>query len=85
MSKLKTAWRKLWRLTVGPVVVVIGLILIPLPGPGWLIVFVGLAIMAPEFEPAERLLNWARARFDQAADKAKARIEARKQKNDRSG
>jgi uncharacterized protein (TIGR02611 family) len=40
--------------------VVIGFILIPLPGPGWLIVFAGLAILATEFVWAERLLDFAR-------------------------
>ena len=47
---------------VGAVVLVIGLIAVPAPGPGWLIVFVGLAIWASEFEFAQRLLRWGRAR-----------------------
>ena len=47
---------------LGAAVVVIGFILIPLPGPGWLIVFAGLAILATEFVWAERLLNFARAK-----------------------
>jgi uncharacterized protein (TIGR02611 family) len=41
-------------LTVG------GLLLVPLPGPGWLIVFAGLALLATEFEPARRLLDFGR-------------------------
>jgi uncharacterized protein (TIGR02611 family) len=41
-------------LTVG------GLLLVPLPGPGWLIVFAGLALLATEFEPAQRLLEFGR-------------------------
>ena len=45
---------------VGTAVVVGGIILIPLPGPGWLIVFGGLAILATEFEWAGRLLDFAR-------------------------
>lgn len=45
---------------VGLVIVVIGLILVPFPGPGWLIVFLGLAIWASEFEWAQRLLCRAR-------------------------
>jgi uncharacterized protein (TIGR02611 family) len=45
---------------VGLVIVVIGLILVPFPGPGWVIVFVGLAIWASEFEWAQRLLHRAR-------------------------
>src|SRR3954462_9021645 len=40
-----------------------GLLLVPLPGPGWLIVFAGLALLATEFEPARRLLAFARGRL----------------------
>ena len=45
---------------IGTAVVVGGVALIPLPGPGWLIVFGGLAILATEFEWAGRLLDFAR-------------------------
>ena len=45
---------------LGAAVVLVGIALIPLPGPGWLIVFAGLAILATEFVWAERLLNFAR-------------------------
>ena len=34
--------------------------LVPLPGPGWLIVFLGLGILATEFAWAERLLGFGR-------------------------
>ena len=37
-----------------------GLLLVPLPGPGWLIVLAGLALLATEFEPARLLLEFAR-------------------------
>ena len=45
---------------VGTAVVVLGFALIPLPGPGWLIVFAGLALLATEFAWADRLLRYAR-------------------------
>jgi uncharacterized protein (TIGR02611 family) len=45
---------------VGGVIVVLGLALVPLPGPGWLIVFLGLGILATEFSWAERLLDFGR-------------------------
>jgi uncharacterized protein (TIGR02611 family) len=35
--------------------------MVPFPGPGWLVVFLGLAIWASEFEWAQRLLHRARA------------------------
>ncbi len=53
----------LYRIVVGVVgtaVTAIGIVLIPAPGPGWLVVFLGLAILASEFAWAERLLGFAR-------------------------
>lgn len=49
---------------VGAVVLAIGIVTIPYPGPGWLIVFAGLGILASEFAWAHRLLHFARARYD---------------------
>ena len=49
---------------VGGVVVLLGLVAIPYPGPGWLIVFAGLAILATEFEWAQRLLDRLRGKYD---------------------
>ena len=37
-----------------------GLIMVPAPGPGWLVVFFGLLILASEFEFAQRWLDFAR-------------------------
>lgn len=48
----------------GGVVLVVGIIAIPYPGPGWLIVFAGLAILAREFPWAGRVLFYARAKYD---------------------
>jgi uncharacterized protein (TIGR02611 family) len=45
---------------VGALVVVLGLILVPLPGPGWLIVFFGLSIWAVEFMWARNLLQFGK-------------------------
>jgi uncharacterized protein (TIGR02611 family) len=43
-------------------VIALGLLLIPLPGPGWVVVFLGLGILATEFAWAERLLSYARSK-----------------------
>ncbi|MCF6735083.1 TIGR02611 family protein [Blastococcus sp. KM273129] len=45
---------------VGGLVVALGLITIPLPGPGWLTVIAGLFILATEFTWAERLLAFTK-------------------------
>jgi uncharacterized protein (TIGR02611 family) len=55
--------RLIYRLVVGViglVIVAVGLIMVPFPGPGWLVVFIGLAVWASEFEGAQRLLRLAR-------------------------
>ncbi|MEO7070710.1 MAG: TIGR02611 family protein [Nostocoides sp.] len=44
----------------GLAVVVVGILLVPLPGPGWVIVFLGLAIWGSEFQTAQRLLGFVR-------------------------
>ncbi|MEH3155315.1 MAG: TIGR02611 family protein [Gordonia paraffinivorans] len=53
---------------VGTAVLVVGVVLIPYPGPGWLIVFAGLGILATEFTWAHRLLRFARAKYDAFAE-----------------
>lgn len=45
-----------------------GIVAIPYPGPGWLIVFAGLAILASEFEWAKRVLHYARGKYDAWTD-----------------
>ena len=58
---------------VGGVVVVVGLVAVPAPGPGWLIVFVGVAVWASEFEWAQRLLRWGRAQLQSWNDWLRSR------------
>ena len=48
---------------LGGSIMILGLVLVPLPGPGWLIVFLGLGILATEFAWAERLLDYGRAKI----------------------
>lgn len=53
----------LWRagITVaGALVIAIGIVLLPLPGPGWLVIFLGLGLLATEYEWAARLLRRGR-------------------------
>ena len=57
-----------WRIGVGvlgTLVLVLGVIAIPYPGPGWLIVFAGLGILASEFAWAQRVLRFLRRYYDQ--------------------
>lgn len=50
--------------TVGFTLLIIGIIAIPYPGPGWLIVFTALAILSTEFAWAQRLLIFAKGKYD---------------------
>jgi uncharacterized protein (TIGR02611 family) len=45
---------------LGGIVVAVGIALIPLPGPGWAIVILGLAIWAIEFVWAQHLLRYTK-------------------------
>ena len=49
---------------IGTVVILFGVVLIPYPGPGWLVVFAGFAVLATEFEFATRTLAWLRKKYD---------------------
>jgi uncharacterized protein (TIGR02611 family) len=49
---------------VGLLVLAVGVVTIPYPGPGWAIVFVGLGILASEFDWARRLLHVVRERYN---------------------
>ncbi|MCM4084745.1 TIGR02611 family protein [Paractinoplanes hotanensis] len=46
--------------TLGAIVVAVGIVLIPFPGPGWAIVIAGLAIWAIEFAWARHLLEFTK-------------------------
>ncbi|KAA1013480.1 TIGR02611 family protein [Pseudonocardia sp. EV170527-09] len=49
---------------LGTAIVIIGIIALPAPGPGWAIIFLGLGVLAAEFSWAQRLLHWVRVRYD---------------------
>ncbi|WP_371774201.1 TIGR02611 family protein [Streptomyces sp. NBC_01438] len=55
---------------VGLAVVVAGIIMLPLPGPGWLVIFGGMAIWATEFVWAQLVLRWTRRKVTEAAKRA---------------
>ncbi|WP_299541059.1 TIGR02611 family protein [uncultured Streptomyces sp.] len=55
---------------VGLAVVVAGIFMLPLPGPGWLVIFGGMAIWATEFVWAQLVLRWTRRKVTEAAQRA---------------
>lgn len=70
-KKVPTAVRKPLILVIGTAIVVLGLALIPLPGPGWAIVFGGFALLATEFAFAEKLRAWSVKQVKSAVRKLK--------------
>lgn len=66
--RLSQLMRRVVRLAIGVPVTIIGIIMMPLPGPGIPVVAVGLGIMAPAFPWADRQLQRVRDRLPRDAD-----------------
>jgi uncharacterized protein (TIGR02611 family) len=56
---------------VGGLITLIGVVALVAPGPGWLIIFTGLGILASEFAWAARVLTTAKGVASRAADAAR--------------
>ena len=56
-KRTPTKVRKPFIFLLGFTIVGTGVVLLPLPGPGWVIIFLGFAVLASEFEFAERVRN----------------------------
>ncbi|GHD94264.1 membrane protein [Streptomyces naganishii JCM 4654] len=55
---------------VGLAVVGAGVVMLPLPGPGWVVIFGGMAIWATEFVWAQLVLRWTKRKVTEAAQRA---------------
>jgi uncharacterized protein (TIGR02611 family) len=55
---------------IGLAVVVAGVIMLPLPGPGWVVIFGGMAIWATEFVWAQLVLRWTKRKVTEVAQRA---------------
>ena len=80
MSPLRQRWigdstlrRVVWRVVVtalGGGIVLAGLAMLVLPGPGWAAIFLGLAVLATEYAWAHRLLVRTKEKAQGAASSA---------------
>jgi uncharacterized membrane protein YbaN (DUF454 family) len=62
-----TGLRKVWRITAGVGLVLIGIVGLILPVmPGWLFIIPGLVILSEHSPRIKRLLEWARRKFENA-------------------
>ncbi len=55
---------------IGLAIVVAGIIMLPLPGPGWVVIFGGMAVWATEFVWAQLALRWTKRKVTEAAQRA---------------
>lgn len=60
---------------IGGLITLIGVIALVAPGPGWLIIFTGLGILATEFAWAARALAHAKGMASRAANAARIKKE----------
>jgi tellurite resistance protein TerC len=63
---------------VGFTVLLLGVVMIVLPGPAFIIIPLGLAILATEFVWAQRLLTKAKAYFDKQRQRVADRVRGKK-------
>jgi uncharacterized protein (TIGR02611 family) len=71
MKKVVRLFRKIGIAFAGFSVLLAGVIMLVLPGPGILVIIAGLAILAIEFEWAEHHLNRSREAIKKVGKKAK--------------
>ncbi len=64
MERVRRHTKRVFIGLVGGCLLLVGIVAIPYPGPGWLIVFAALAILATEFDWAQRILHFARGKYD---------------------
>lgn len=56
---------------VGVVLIIIGIALLVLPGPGLLVIFAGLFVLSLEFEQAKPYVDKVRTKLKEVSNKAK--------------
>jgi len=66
---IKRSGKRIAVTIAGVAVILLGIVMLVLPGPGLLVIIAGLAILATEYVWAERLLRMAKERAIQAKDK----------------
>ena len=72
MNGLPRLLRRIAVTVAGTVIIAVGAVLLVAPGPGLLVILLGLVVLGAEYEWARRRLDAVRARARSAADKAAA-------------
>lgn len=61
-------------MVIGGIFILAGIVMLVIPGPGWAAIFLGLAVLATEFERAERIRSSIYERFKGAIEKARKAV-----------
>jgi len=69
--------KRVIRVVVGFTLLIVGVLLLVLPGPGWVTIFFGLALLAAEFEWARRLLDRLKSTANQVKRSARSIVQRR--------
>lgn len=67
------ALSRIFRIALGIVLVPVGIFLWFVPGPGWLTIFLGLALLAVDSKTLSRFLDWMELRIRRTADRFRSR------------
>jgi len=60
--------RRFFKILAGFTLLVLGLLMVFTPGPGWLVIFLGLTLLAAEFVWARRLMDRMKQKGSQLKD-----------------
>ena len=78
MQLLRQLWNKIPRparrvlvLVIGLLFIVVGSLMLVVPGPGWATIFLGLAILATEFDQAARVKAFLIRHFKRVIQKVR--------------
>lgn len=86
MSVSNAAWRQARRVAVGVVgttILLFGLILLLLPGPAFVVIPIGLAVLSTEFVWAKRLLRRVRDQGERLVGSVKKKSTVQEARDDR--
>lgn len=85
MSKSATFIKRVIVSLIGFPLLVVGAILVPLPGPGFLVMFIALLILSTEFEWAGKHSDKLKKKFKEVYEKSMAKAESIERRTDKHG
>ena len=74
MNNLKRKTKKILVSVAGGTILLGGLIMLITPGPGWLLIILGLGLLATEYVWAHHLLSRAKDYYEKTKNKALTKI-----------